>query len=81
MVGLCNKNTLEHNNESKMKQYSVQKLKYKFFSISHIYKNSPAAVNSLPLLKKFQQWDTMSKTTTKNFQGDLSNIGGLALWV
>jgi len=54
MVGLCNKNTLEHNNESKMKQYSVQKLKYNFFSISHIYTNFPAAANGLPSLKKFQ---------------------------
>ena len=79
MVLVYNKNILEHNNELKMKHHSVQKLKYNFFSISHIYTNSPAAASNLPSLKKFQQWDRVSKTTTKKFQGDLSNIGGLAL--
>ena len=54
MVGLCNKNTLEHNDEPKTKHHSVQKLKYNYFRISHVYTNSPTAASSLPSLKKFQ---------------------------
>jgi hypothetical protein len=81
MVGLCNINTLEHNNKPKMKYHSARKLKYNFFSISHIYTNSPAVASNLSPFKKFQWWDTVSKTATKKFQEDLSNIGGLALWV